>query len=128
VVCQPEPVKRIGGTSKMAIGSESTDRIIQNASARVQAVERLNDEAELGASAAHVLRALAPMVERRLGTLLDQFSMCPPELGALLDLRAKIAEVWRIQRELIKAKDKGERSYQALQVILQAESRVKGGG
>lgn len=85
---------------------------------RIAATEKLYNEAELGASSDTVLRALDPIIERRLGHLLDQFAQCAPELGSLLDLRAKITETWRIRKELLQSRDRGRRSWEVLQRIL----------
>jgi hypothetical protein len=87
-------------------------------SARIAATEKLYNEAELGASADTVLRALDPLIERRLGLLLDQFSSCTPELGALLDLRGKISEIWRMRKEILIARERGRTSWESLQAIL----------
>lgn len=106
----------------MAIERDKVSPISQ----RIAATEKLYNEAELGASADTVLRALDPLVERRLGLLLDQFSICAPELGPMLDLRAKISEVWRMRKELLQAREKGRRSWDTLQGVL-AENGVGGG-
>lgn len=106
-----------------------TDAIKQTrVSDRIEATEKLYNEAELGASSDTVLRALDPLIERRLGLLLDQFSNCPPELGPLLDLRAKIAELWRIRGELKASRAKGRRSWEVLQSILEDQKGGNGNG
>lgn len=106
-----------------------TDAIRQTrVSDRIEATEKLYSEAELGASSETVLRALDPLIERRLGLLLDQFSNCPPELGPLLDLRAKISEVWRIRKELRVSKEIGRRSWDTLQKILEDQKGANGNG
>lgn len=87
-------------------------------SARIAATEKLYNEAELGVSADAVLRALDPLIERRLGHLLDQFAVCAPELGPLLDLKAQITELWRMRKEVLNAKAKGQHSWDTLQAIL----------
>jgi hypothetical protein len=92
---------------------------------RIESTSKLYNEAELGASSDTVLRALDPMMEKRLGVLLDKFEKTPPELGPLLDLRAQISEVWRIRKELKAARDNGRRSWETLQRIL--EDVHKGG-
>src|SRR5688572_23486438 len=92
-------------------------------SARIEATEKLYNDAELGASSETVIRAMEPLMEKRLAVLLDQFMLVPPELGPMLDLRAKISEVWRIRKELKQARDKGRNSWEALQVILEAEAK-----
>lgn len=87
-------------------------------SARIVATEKLYNEAELGVSADAVLRALDPLIERRLGLLLDQFAVCAPELGPLLELKAQIGELWRMRKEILNAKAKGQQSWDTLQAIL----------
>lgn len=87
-------------------------------SARIAATEKLYTEAELGASADTVLRAVDPLIERRLGLLLDQFASCAPELGPLLDFKAKIGELWRMRREILIAKERGRKSWDTLQAVL----------
>lgn len=104
----------------------SKDSYNSNISARIAATEKLYNEAELGASADTVLRALDPMIERRLGHLLDQLSSCTPELGALLDIRAKISEVWRMRREVLEARAKGRASWDVLQAILAERGGTNG--
>ena len=71
-------------------------------------------EMERGASAESILRVLDPLIEKRLGTLLDGFRQCPPELGPLLDYRASICELWRIRKEL---KDAGKIGKSAAAVL-----------
>lgn len=95
-------------------------------SAKIEATERLYNEAELGASADVVLRTLDPMIERRLGLLLDQFSQCAPELGPLLDLKAKISEVWRMRREILLARERGRKSWESLQDVLLSKGGKNG--
>lgn len=95
-------------------------------SARIAATEKLYSEAELGASADAVLRALDPMIERRLGLLLDQFSICAPELGPLLDIKAKVSELWRMRKEILIARERGRKSWETLQGVL-LEADGKGG-
>ena len=94
---------------------------------RIAATEKLYNEAELGVSADAVLRALDPMIERRLGLLLDQFAVCAPELGALLDLRGKISELWRMRKEMLQAREKGRRSFDVIQSVLLEKGYEKGG-
>jgi hypothetical protein len=99
---------------------------IRPISARIEATEKLYNEAELGASADTVLRALDPMIERRLGQLLDQFSACAPELGPLLDLRAKITEVWRMRKDILISRERGRRSWEVLQSTLLSKGGQNG--
>ena len=82
----------------------------------------LHDSAELGYSSELVLKAMDPMIERRLGSLLDQFDNVKPELGPLLDLRAKISEVWRIRRELKNNMLKGQNAVDMMKRIVETNN------
>lgn len=83
-------------------------------SASIAKIDAAWKEMERGASAEAVLKVLDPLVDERLGSLLDGFRQCPPELGPLLDFRAKICELWRIRKEL---KDKGKLGKHAAAVL-----------
>ena len=82
----------------MAIGAPAS-RIVQS--------DRLVKEVNRGQAADQVLKLLDPLMEERLGQLLEEFSRCHPDLGPLLRLQAQIAEVWRIRRTLNNAKMTG---------------------
>ncbi len=86
----------------------------------------LHDSAELGYSSELVLKAMDPIIERRLGALLDQFENTPPELGPMLDLRAKISEVWRIRREMKNNMLKGRNAVDVMRKIVEANGNVSG--
>ena len=83
-------------------------------SAAVAKIDSAWKEMERGATAQSVLNVLDPILEARLGVLLDSFRQCTPELGALLDHRAKICEVWRMRKEL---KDAGKIGKSAVAII-----------
>ena len=87
---------------------------VKPVSAAIAKIDAAWKEMERGASAESVLRVLDPLVERRLGVLLDGFRQCAPELGPLLDFRASICELWRIRKEL---KDAGKLGKNAAQVL-----------
>ena len=93
----------------------------------LEVAEQLSDVAELGMSAEIVIKALAPIMDRRLGLLLDKFQNCPPELGPILDIKAQIGEVWRIKRELQMAVGKGQSATVALQNIVSVLERKSNG-
>lgn len=76
-------------------------------------------EMSRGATAQSVLNVLDPILEARLGTLLDSFRQCPPELGPLLDHRAKICEVWRMRKELSDAGKVGKSAAATLEALIQ---------
>lgn len=84
---------------------------------KIAAVDKIYDEVNRGQTATSILRLLEPLMEARLGQLLNEFEKCPPDLGALLDLRAKISEVWRIRGKLNDAKKLGLGAEKMLQEI-----------
>ena len=94
-----------------------------NLQPKYEAVDKLYELADLGVSAGTVSKALAPVIERRLGYLLDQFGKCPPELGPLLDLKAQITEVWRIRQELRIQAMNGRAAMEGLQKILKVNEK-----
>ncbi len=67
---------------------------------QIAKVDNLYNEVNKGQSAEAILRVIDPLVDERLGRLLSEFEKCPSDLGALLDLRARISEIWRIRRTL----------------------------
>lgn len=103
--------------------------VLRNPNSMRTAEERsdeLHDAAQLGHQTQAVLTAFDPVIEKRLGQLLDQFSEVAPELGPLLDLRSKISEVWRIRRELKKNINKGQSATDVITKILTADGNVSG--
>ncbi|KKK77744.1 hypothetical protein LCGC14_2850510 [marine sediment metagenome] len=84
--------------------------------------DSLHNSAELGYSSELVLKAMDPMIERRLGSLLDQFENVKPELGPLLDLRAKISEVWRIRRDMKNNMRNGKNAVDVMKRIVEANN------
>lgn len=93
-------------------------------SAAVAKIDTAWKEMERGASAQSILNVLDPMLEKRLGLLLDSFRLCPPELGALLDHRARICEVWRMRKELQDAGKIGKSAAAVLEAVLTPKSTV----
>ena len=88
-------------------------------SSNIAKVEELCNKADQGVAAEVVLRAMDPVLEERLGQLLDQFGICAPELGPLLDLRARITECWRMRKEIRMLAGKGKTAAEALSRILE---------
>jgi hypothetical protein len=86
---------------------------------KIEEIEAIYAKAEAGLSAEVVLRALEPALERRLGVLLELFASTPAELGPILDLRARIAEVWRMRKELKAVKQRGESAQEAITRIIE---------
>lgn len=93
-------------------------------SASIARIDSAYKEMERGASAESILRVLDPMLEKRLGLLLDGFRQCPPELGALLDYRARICEVWRMRKELSDAGKIGKSAAAVLEAIVTPKSNA----
>jgi hypothetical protein len=77
---------------------------------QIKEMDRLYSSMELGAASETVLRAIDPIIEKRLGVLLDQLAMAPAELGPILDIRAKICETWRMRKSLKEASSNGKRA------------------
>ena len=92
---------------------------------KIAAVDKIYDEVNRGQTATSILRLLEPLMEARLGQLLNEFEKCPPDLGALLDLRARIAEVWRIRRTLNDNMKLGLGAEKMLQGIMQTQHEKK---
>ena len=87
-------------------------------SAAIAKIDSAWKEMERGATAQSVLNVLDPILEARLGTLLDSFRQCKPELGELLDHRAKICEVWRMRKELRDAGKIGKSAAATLEALV----------
>lgn len=92
--------------------------VVKPVSAAISKIDSAWKEMERGATAQSVLNVLDPILEARLGTLLDSFRMCSPELGALLDHRAKICEVWRMRKELRDAGKIGKSAAATLEALV----------
>ena len=65
-----------------------------------EALGILNDEALAGAGAATIMRTLGPVIAARLEYFLQALEDASADLNTLLDLRAKIATIRGLQREL----------------------------
>jgi len=81
---------------------------------QIKEMDRLYSSMEIGAASETVLKALDPIIEKRLGILLDQLAMALPELGPILDIRAKICETWRMRKSLKDAASKGKNAVDAV--------------
>lgn len=92
---------------------------VKPVSAAISKIDAAWKEMERGANAQSVLNVLDPILEARLGTLLDSFRQCKPELGELLDHRAKICEVWRMRKELKDAGKIGKSAAAVLESLVQ---------
>ena len=98
------------------------------ASAQISKVDKIYQEKNKGDNAKLVLAVLDPILERRLGLLLASFRQAPPELGALLDFRAQICEVWYLRKELADAVSHGKLAEGVLEqmMLTLAQKRTNG--
>ena len=87
--------------------------------ATIDEIDKLYGQLEIGNAAETVIRMLDPIIEERLGRLLDELSHCPAELGPILDLRARINEAWRLRKEITQKAREGKRAIDKLQAIFQ---------
>ena len=95
---------------------------ITKPSDKIAKVDKLYEEINKGHSAEAILRLLNPLIEERLGNLLSAFEKSPPDLGALLDLRAKISEIWRIRRTLNDLVKMGISSQGVIEAVMQTST------
>lgn len=84
----------------------------------VEEVTSIYDRVNASVGAETLLAAMGPGLERRIQTLLAKLAIAPPELGALLDLRAQITECNRIWSELKRAASGKQSALDALQRVL----------
>lgn len=87
--------------------------------AKINRVDKLYEEREKGNKANTILQMLDPLLEQRLGVLLDGFRQAPAELGPLLDFRAQLCEVWRMRQELRRAAIAGKSAELTLEGLLE---------
>ena len=102
---------------------ESTTKL----SEKIEKVDKIYNEVNKGQSAEAVLRILDPLADARLGQLLSQFEQCPPDLGGLLDLRARISELWRIRRSLNDAKKLGLSAQKMIEGLMEMKNNNPSG-
>lgn len=81
-------------------------------------VSEAHAQASMGVGAVTLLEQLEPMVNDRLNRLLDAFATVKPDLEVLLDIRAKLLEVRRIQKELEKVRSTGADAARVLREIV----------
>lgn len=74
----------------------------------------LNDEVRRGVGAGTLISVLDPVLDRRLEQLLAALESAEPELNRLLDLRAKIASLRALKRELAQAAQTGHEAGEKL--------------
>lgn len=79
-----------------------------------EALGILTDEVRKGVGASTLLRTMGPILDERIEMLLNQLEHCPPSLNELLDLRAKIASLRSLRRELHSAAQVGNEAGEKL--------------
>ena len=84
---------------------------------RPEHVSEAHSQAAKGVGAQTILEILGPIVEERTTKLLDALAAAAPNLPVLLDIRAKLAEVRRIQKELKRVYRDGADAAKALRTI-----------
>ena len=73
----------------------------------VEVISSAHNAAQKGVGAQTILEVLEPMVVTRTRRLLDVLSSVEPKLEILLDVRARLSEVHRIQKELDTLRNEG---------------------
>ena len=81
-------------------------------------VSEAHAQASNGVGADTLLKLMEPLIDERLRRLLDAFATIVPELPVMLDLRAKLIEVRRIQKELERVRSTGADAAKALRSIV----------
>ena len=81
-------------------------------------VSEAHAQASSGVGADTLLKLMEPLIDERLRRLLDAFATIAPELPVMLDLRAKLIEVRRIQKELERVRSTGADAAKALREIV----------
>ena len=80
-----------------------------------------HNQAAKGVGAQTLLEIMGPLVEERMRRLVDDFARTEPTLPVLLDIRAKLLEVRRIQKELERVYRDGADAAKALRTIAAGE-------
>lgn len=83
----------------------------------VESISEAHSQAQKGVGATTLLEIMEPLVADRLTRLIDQMGQVPPELPILLDIRAKLTEIRRIQKILQRVKLEGVDAAKALREI-----------
>ncbi len=70
------------------------------ASRQNPALDELWDTASVSVAAETLLHAVEPDLDKLFEILMGEFGKCAPELGSLLDFRAKLMSVWTMKSRL----------------------------
>lgn len=86
---------------------------------------RLYDQAAHGVGAETLFKVLQPILEAKFVQLMAELRDAAPELGSLLDARAKLCEIWRQYTELERAYKTGLSVRDTLVGIYEGVKEVK---
>ena len=84
-------------------------------------MDRLYGSIEMGAAADTILGLIDPIVEQRLGELLNKLEQCPPELGPILDIKARICEMWRMRKKIKERQLVGRKAVDVIKGLFEVE-------
>lgn len=82
------------------------------------AIQDLYETASASVAAQTLLDAMGPHLERSFELALSNFFKCEPELGSLLDCRAKLKAIYDIKKGLINEMKKGQPAVEAFTKLL----------
>jgi len=83
-----------------------------------KSIEDLFEIAQASVAAETLLTAMGPQLEKGMELRMKELFEAPPELGALLDARAKIKAVWDLQVGLIRDAKRGSGAVKIFQDFL----------
>lgn len=83
-----------------------------------QAIEDLYETASASVAAQTLLDAMGPQLEKALSLNLQLLFDCKPELGELLDCRAKLKVVWDMKKGLQRDALKGQKAVEIFNDLL----------
>ena len=87
----------------------------------ISEMDRLYGSIEMGAAADTILGLIDPIVEQRLGELLNKLEACPPELGPILDIKARICEMWRMRKKIKEKQLVGRKAVDVIKGLFEVE-------
>lgn len=83
------------------------------------------ETASASVAAQTLLDAMGPQLKRSLDSCVRNLFEAPPELGALLDARAKLKAVWDIKFGLEQESKKGTKAVEIMNNLLVAAANAK---
>ena len=91
-------------------------------------MDRLYESVEMGAAADQILKLIDPIVEARLGELLNKLEACPPELGPILDIKSRICEMWRMRKKIKEKQLVGRKAVDVIKGLFEVENVASNNG